>query len=169
MLQVDLRELSGGPANTQAELGAADPLFEGLGVVLAGPVRVTGRLHAAGEGRFFWQASLRAPMAGECRRCLAPVPVTVAADIRALFTQDPDALDDPDCYPVARDATQIDLRPAVREELLLAVPRWVVCREDCPGLCPRCGTDLNAGPCGCPPAGDPRWQALAAFKGKPRD
>ena len=169
MLQVDLRELSGGPANTPAELGAADPLFEGLGVVLAGPVRVSGRLHAAGEGRFFWQGSLRTQMAGECRRCLAPVPMTVAADIRALFTQDPDALDDPDCYPVPRDATQIDLRPAVREELLLAVPRWVVCREDCPGLCPRCGQDLNAGPCGCPPAGDPRWQALAAFKGKPRD
>src|SRR5207253_8358719 len=60
MLQVDLRELSGGPATTQAELGAADPLFEGLGLVLAGPVRVTGRLHAAGEGRFYWQASLRA-------------------------------------------------------------------------------------------------------------
>src|SRR5437879_9409581 len=119
MLQVDLRELSGGPANTPAELGPADPLFEGLGVVLAGPVRVSGRLHAAGEGRFYWQGSLRAQLAGECRRCLAPVPVTVAADIRALFTQDPDALDDPDCYPVARDATQIDLRPAVREELLL--------------------------------------------------
>jgi len=95
--------------------------------------------------------------------------VAVASDIRALFTQDPDALEDPDCYPLARDATQIDLRPAVREELLLAVPQWVVCREDCRGLCPRCGKDLNAGPCGCPPAGDPRWQALAASKGKPRD
>src|SRR5256886_5465599 len=97
------------------------------------------------------------------------VPVAVVADIRALFTQDPDALEDPDCYPLARDATQIDLRPAVREELLLAAPQWVVCREDCRGLCPRCGKDLNAGPCGCPPAGDPRWQALAAFQGKSRD
>jgi len=64
MLQVDLRELSGGAATTHAELGAADPLFEGLGLVLAGPVRVTGRLHAAGEGRFYWQASLRAQVAG---------------------------------------------------------------------------------------------------------
>src|SRR2546422_2859983 len=43
-------------------------------------------------------------------------------------------------------------RPAVREELLLAVPQWVVCRDDCRGLCPRCGKDLNAGPCGCPAA-----------------
>src|SRR5256886_4450027 len=122
MLQVDLRELSGGAATTHAEVGAAVPLFEGLGLVLAGPVRVTGRLHAAGEGRFYWQASLRAQVAGECRRCLTPVPVAVVADIRALFTQDPDALEDPDCYPLARDATQIDLRPAGREELLLAAP-----------------------------------------------
>src|SRR5437762_12684845 len=169
MLQVDLRELSGGPVITRAELAAVDPLLEGLGVVLAGPVQVTGRLHAAGEGRFYWQGSLRAQLAGECRRCLVPVPVAVVSDIRALFTQDPDALEDPDSYPLARDATQIDLRPALREELLLAVPQWVVCREDCRGLCPRCGKDLNAGPCGCPPAADPRWQPLAALKVKPRN
>src|SRR3989440_7988625 len=91
MLQVDLRELSGGAATTPAELGAADPLFEGLGLVLAGPVRVTGRLHAAGEGRFYWQASVRAQVAGECRRCLTPVPVAVVADIRAPFTPGSDA------------------------------------------------------------------------------
>src|SRR3989440_6268852 len=166
VLQVDLRELAGGPATTQAELGAADPLFEGLGLVLAGPVGVAGRLHAAGEGRFYWQASLRAQMAGECRRCLVPVPVTVASDIRALFTQDPDALEDPDCYPLARDATQIDLRPAEREELLLAAPQWAVCREGFRGLCPRCGKGLNAAPCGCPPAGHPPRQGLAPLKGK---
>src|SRR2546429_3895286 len=152
MLQVDLRELSGGPATTHAELRAADPLLEGLGVVLAGPVQVTGRLHAAGEGRFYWQGSLRAQIAGECRRCLVPVPVAVASDIRALFTQDPDALEDPDCYPLARDATQIDLRPAVREELLLAVPQWGRGREDAPGVCPRGGEEFKAGPCGPAPA-----------------
>ena len=169
MLQVDLRELAGGPVDTPAQLGGDDPLFERLGVVLAGPVRVTGRLQAAGAGRFYWKGSLRTQVGGECRRCLAPVPLAVTADIRALFTQDPDAQEDPDSYPLAHDATQIDLRPAVREELLLAVPQWVVCRADCRGLCPRCGKDLNAGPCGCPPARDLRWQALAALKGKPRD
>src|SRR2546430_4562951 len=91
MLQVDLRELSGGPATTHAELGAADPLLEGLGVVLAGPVQVTGRLHAAGEGRFYWQGSLRAQIAGECRRCLVPVPVAGAPRLRAPLTPGPHA------------------------------------------------------------------------------
>src|SRR2546422_6619926 len=44
-----------------------------------------------------------------------------------------------------------------------------VCRDDCRGLCPRCGKDLNAGPCGCPPAEDQRWKGLAALKDKLRD
>ena len=169
MLQVDLRELARGPVETQGQLAGNDPLFEGLDVVLADPVHVAGRLHAAGEGRFYWRGSLHTRMAGQCRRCLVPVPVPVVAEIDALFSADPDALEDPSSYPLVPDATEIDLRPAVREELLLAVPRWVVCRDDCRGLCPRCGKDLNAGPCGCPPAVDQRWKGLAALKDKLRD
>ena len=44
---------------------------------------------------------------------------------------------------------ELDLRPSVREQWLLAVPSFVLCREDCKGLCPHCGADLNLGPCGC--------------------
>src|SRR6185436_6751772 len=102
----------------------------------------------------------------QCRRCLAPVTVPVETKIGALFAQDPDAMEDPDSYPLAPDATEIDLTPAVREELILAVPRYVLCRQDCRGLCPRCGHDLNIGPCDCPPPPDPRWDALEALKGK---
>lgn len=169
MLQVDLREVLRAPVETRAELAGSDALFEGLESQLAEPVRVGGRLQAAGEGRFYWHGSLRTLVAAECRRCLAAVRLPVAAEITALFTQDRDALDDPDSYPVARDAVAIDLRPAVREELFLAVPRYVLCRDDCRGLCPRCGGDLNAGSCACAPATDARWRALAALKDKPRD
>jgi uncharacterized protein len=167
MLQYDLRDLARGPVETQADVAADDALFAGLGIALTGPVRVGGRLQATGEGRFYWHGTLRAVVAGECRRCLTPVSVPVAADIGALFAED--ALDDPDAYPLPPHATEVDLRPAVREELALAAPGFVVCREDCRGLCPRCGKDLNAGPCGCGPAADPRWRALADLKGKLRD
>ncbi len=169
MLQVDLRGLAQRPVEIRAELARNDPLFEGLEFTLAEPVQVAGRLQATGEGRFYWQGSLRTIVAGECRRCLGAVPVTVTTEIGALFTHDPDALEDPDSYPLVREATHIDLRPAVREELVLAVPQWVVCREDCRGLCPRCGKNLNAGPCGCAPTAHERLQALTAVKGKPRD
>ena len=169
MLQVDLRELSQGPIDTTGELAQDDPLFEGLDLTLDGPVRVTGRLQATGEGRYFWHGDVRTVVASRCRRCLVPVTVPLEADVGALFSRDADALEDPDAYALAPEARAIDLRPAIREELLLAAPRYVVCRDDCRGLCPRCGQDLNAGPCGCAPEPDPRWSALASLRDKLRD
>jgi uncharacterized protein len=170
MLQIDLRELARGPVETSGELAGDDPHLAGLDVTLAAPVRVRGRLHAAGEGRFYWQGSLQTVVAGACRRCLAPLATPVAVEVGALFSQEPDAADDPDTYPVAPDAVLIDVRTAVREELFLAAPRYVLCRDDCRGLCPRCGKDLNAGPCGCPPAPPAAsWRGLEALKGKLRD
>src|SRR2546429_2295938 len=157
MLQVDLRELARGPVETKAELARDDPLFEGVAVALADPVAVAGRLQATGDGRFYWHGSLRTRISGECRRCLAPVSRAVTANIGVLFTQDPDALEDPDSYPLPPEATVIDLTPAVREELLLAVPQYLECRPGGRGLCPRRRPALKAGPWGCaPPTVDPR-------------
>lgn len=169
MLQIDLRELARGPVETRADIPGTDPLFEGVDVELPEPVRVAGRLQDAGDGRYYWRGSLTTKIVAQCRRCLTPVPVPVAANVDALFSRDPDALEDPSSYPLAPEATEIDLRPAVREELLLALPQWVVCRDDCRGLCPRCGKDLNAGPCDCPPAVDQRWHGLVALKDKHRN
>ncbi|MGH7342129.1 MAG: YceD family protein, partial [Candidatus Rokuibacteriota bacterium] len=126
MLQVDLRELGRGPVDTAGELPQDDPLFEGLDVALTGPVRVTGRLQATGEGRYFWHGGVRAAVSSHCRRCLTPVTVPVAASVGALFSRDADALEDPDAYALAPDARAIDLRPAVREELMLAAPQYVL-------------------------------------------
>lgn len=159
MLRVDLRELAqAGAVETRGELTQDDPVLEGADVSLKEPVAVTGRLQSIGDGRFYWQGAARTVIPGECRRCLTPVTTPLRLEIGALFTQDPEALDDADSYPVAPDATEIDVTAAVREELLLAAPRYVVCREDCKGLCAQCGKDLNAGPCGCAPATEARWQ-----------
>jgi uncharacterized protein len=165
MLRVDLRELAQGrAAETRGELKQDDPVLDGTEVRLQAPVAVQGRLQALGDGRFYWQGTARTVVAGECRRCLTPVETPLQLEIGALFTQDPDAQDDPDSYPVAPDATDIDVTPAVREELVLAAPRYVVCRDDCKGICPQCGKDLNAGPCDCAPVTDARWQPLKALK-----
>lgn len=169
MLQVDLRELSRGPIDTRAEVAPTDPMFEGLDLSLAGPVLVGGRLQATGEGRYYWHGTVQATVQAQCRRCLVPVAVPVRAEVGALFTHESDALEDPESYALPPHATEVDLRPAVREELALAVPRYVVCREECRGLCPHCGQDLNAGPCGCASEPDPRWRALADLKGKLRE
>lgn len=165
MLRVDLRELArGGAVETRGELAQDDPALEGTDITLQEPVAVSGRLQAIGEGRFYWQGTARTVVQGECRRCLTAVATPVNLEIGALFTQDGDAREDPDSYPVAPEATDVDVTPAVREELLLAAPRYVLCRDDCKGLCPSCGKDLNTGPCGCAPAADARWQPLKTLK-----
>ena len=52
------------------------------------------------------------------------------------------------------------------EQWLLDVPGYALCREDCKGLCPTCGADLNEGECECPPAADSRWDALRKIDSK---
>ena len=57
-----------------------------------------------------------------------------------------------------------DLTNDVRESIILALPTYPVCREDCKGLCAKCGKDLNESPCECAiQSGDGRWNALDAL------
>jgi uncharacterized protein len=168
MLRVDLRELARGPVETRGELTQDDLALEGTEIQLKEPVVIGGRLQSIGEGRFYWQGTATTAIAGECRRCLTPLSTPLSLQIGALFSQDSEALDDPDAYPVAPDATEVDVTPAVREELVLAAPQYEVCRAECKGLCPQCGKDLNAGACGCAPTTDLRWQPLKALKDKLR-
>lgn len=58
----------------------------------------------------------------------------------------------------------IDLTDLAAEQVQLAVPIKPLCRETCAGLCPRCGADLNQGPCACPRTTDPRWAALGEWR-----
>ncbi len=159
MLRIDLAAVREGPVAVADELAPADPLLAGVGITLAAPLKVSGRLSTAGEGQYYWQAKLETVIRAECRRCLAPVDVPLSQSLGLVFVAEEDARGDEDCYVVPRRATALDLTGAVREELLLAVPQYVECRADCRGLCPRCGADLNAGPCGCRPEVDPRWEA----------
>ena len=73
------------------------------------------------------------------------------------------ALDDAD--EEVFDGKVIDLEPIVREQVQLALPMNAVCREDCRGLCPKCGQNLNEKQCGCETKfEDPRFAALKNFK-----
>jgi uncharacterized protein len=72
-----------------------------------------------------------------------------------MFSTDPEAADDPDFYPLAQRATAVDVGAVVREELALAPAQLLLCRDDCAGLCPKCGADLNAGPCACRAPAEP--------------
>jgi uncharacterized protein len=154
MLQVDIRDLHHGPVETVGQLDPGDPTFAGLDLGLVGPVQVSGRLSETGDLEYFWHAHLTGRLQGSCRRCLTDVVYPLDADVEVLFSADPEAGDDPSVYPIPAPVTRVDLRPAVREEVALAVSQYPLCSEECAGLCPRCGADLNAGPCRCPAPSD---------------
>ncbi len=157
MLRVDIRDLNRGPVRTVTELSPEDPTFEGLGLRLVGPVTIQGQLQATGEGEYLWRGDLHAAVRGECRRCLIEVIDEVDVEVAAaVFSSNPDAVDDPDFYPLPERAAAVDVGAVVREELALAAQaHLLLCRDDCAGLCPRCGADLNAGPCDCRPPAEP--------------
>ena len=68
--------------------------------------------------------------------------------------------DEPGCFTIDEHHV-LDLAEAIRQYALLAIPMKPLCREDCAGLCPSCGHNLNQGPCDCSPQEvDPRWSKL---------
>jgi len=112
------------------------------------------------EGGIVVTGAARAPWQGECRRCLTTCHGEVEAEIAELFVSDSE---DGETYPLGGD--HIDLEPLAREALVPGLPMAPLCRPECAGLCPTCGADRNAGPCGCPDTGaDPRWAALDALR-----
>ena len=140
------------------------------GVEFASLVHVTGRItDNAGYMRLTLKAEL--PYRGECARCLAPTEGvfsldferTVAAE-RSLTEQQLDELEDE--YVVPKDG-ELDVDEALREELLLGFPMKLLCSEDCPGLCPKCGKPLRDGDCGCTSKEiDPRLAILKTWSDK---
>ncbi len=165
MLCFTLRDVQQHAVRVDDVLAHDDPVWQQGDVTPSAPVQVTGRLSAAGTGRYYLRGHLSGRTTAPCRRCLAATHVEVDEDVHLVFAEAGDDVQaDADVYPVPPRAQMIDLRPAVREEWLLAAPAFVQCRDDCQGLCPRCGAELNAGPCGCAPESDARWEALHAAR-----
>jgi len=124
-----------------------------------GPVDVDLRLDVLTDG-IVVSGTVSAAWTGQCRRCLAEVGGPLTVPIHELYQI---VLTDPDAFPIVQD--QIDLTPMLREALLLEVPAAPLCRADCAGLCPVCGTDRNERVCDCDTTvRDERWAALDALK-----
>lgn len=99
------------------------------------------------------------PWRAPCRRCLAEVAGTSVIEVDEVYRDPGDAVADDDSFEITGD--QIDLAPAIREYLLLELPDDPLCRDECAGICPVCGTDRNQGTCDCDTTvRDERWAAL---------
>lgn len=143
---------------------ALDPLqFGGETYVVTPPAAVatldiSKTTHNGHALRLQFDASLRGP----CMRCLEPAEPAISVDAREV--DQPGDVEELRSPYVADDV--LDLRGWARDALALALPAQLLCREDCAGLCPICGTDLNAaGPEHAHErAPDPRWAKLGELK-----
>lgn len=99
---------------------------------------------------------------GECRRCLEVASGEIKVAVRELFEREGKSTletDGIDTYHYSGEV--IDLREMVKDQVLLELPLAPLCKVDCKGLCPSCGTDLNYVQCECSrDLIDPRWGAL---------
>ncbi|MCU0615562.1 MAG: DUF177 domain-containing protein [Gemmatimonadaceae bacterium] len=162
MLSFDIRAVEAQAQPVSGVLASDDAVWESADSRPHDGVAVEGRLSTAGGGRFWFSGHLSGATTVACRRCLTDVTAAVSDELSALFAEPGlDESDEDDVYPLAANARTIDLRSAVREAWLLAVPGFVTCRDDCRGLCPTCGADRNVESCGCEQAiPDARWAAL---------
>lgn len=109
-----------------------------------------------------------------CARCIEPVPTKVGGDFDLLYRplgvdagKDERSISEAETEIGYYSGEGIELDDVLREQILLALPAKIVCRESCRGFCPGCGKNLNVEQCICgdrPP--DPRWAALADIKSK---
>ena len=161
-MKVSLTALDRGEVRVREQVPPDDPMWEGAELTLAEPLDVDLTAREVGEGVFV-RGRLRTTVRLACRRCLAsveqPVDDTVDLLYQTLGPDDEEA--EGEVYPLPARGDELDLREAVREQLLLRAPRFALCREECRGLCPSCGADRNQGDCGCvpEPAVSP-WDAL---------
>ena len=162
-LVFDMRQLGrqAGSALTQTRIVPApdDLRLELIGVPAGADVPLEVRFEAVSEGVLATGTAI-APLAGECARCLAPLTSSVTVGFQELYLyaegrhdkhdkhdkhDEQEEQDAGELYHL--DGDLLDLEPAFRDAVVLALPMSPLCREDCPGLCAECGAPLaDAGP-----------------------
>jgi uncharacterized protein len=147
-------------------------------ITQVGAMDVTGRADLLVENRGHHEqipdirirAAYRAEFEILCARCVEPVATPVAGSFDLIFR--PQAADaESGERAITLDETEIgyyeesglSLDDVVREQVLLSLPTRTLCKEDCKGLCPRCGLNQNLETCTCDTSSDPRWNALAGL------
>ncbi len=162
-----------GTTSKKVEL-AFDPAeidLEGELVTLTGKTAIVGETQRLSE-RARIQGTIITDVSLDCTRCLEPLAKHLEIPFRAIFVDA--AAEDTKAEVEIGDEQldeslvkngKIDMAEVVREQILLALPEQIFCREDCKGLCTKCGASLNLIDCKCADDEiDPRWAALKNLK-----
>ena len=164
-LVLDTRELARRPGSSR-RVSRLVPAPANLGIAMMGVSEGTAMelaclLESVVEGVLV-SGTAQVRLAGECARCLDAIGDSLAVEFQELYVYpESDALDD---EASRLNNELLDLEPAIRDAVVLALPFQPVCREDCPGLCQECGQRLADDPQHSHGEQvDPRWAALAAL------
>lgn len=125
-------------------------------VVEKQPVRL--RITKIGEKRLSLLAEVSFCLSMPCDRCLEPVTVPFSYEVSREADFGEEAREEEQAYI---EGYVLDVDVLIRDELFVHMPMKVLCREDCKGICNRCGANLNHGDCGCDRTEpDPRMAAI---------
>ena len=170
MIKIDISSIPDGESTFDLREEPSDLGMELEGGRFDSPVRVNLDVTRNGD-EVFLRGKARVKVVLECARCLKEyscdleTPVQLWCELSSSETGGGTLPDRENVIEVAAGQKYIDLTDHVRSELLVLVPLKPLCREDCKGLCPRCGTDLNIGKCSCEnEEHDSRWDALKKLK-----
>lgn len=167
-LVLDTHDL-GRRAGALREVHDTVPAPEGIGLPVIGipegsPIDLDLRLESVSEGVLVTGVA-GIHLEGECSRCLIPMQDDIEVDIQELFLYEDRHLEGEDEEEANRmQGELLDLEPALRDAVVLDLPFIPLCREECAGLCPSCGANLNEEPDhDHGPATDTRWEVLAGW------
>ena len=141
-----------------------------IGIPEGAPLELDLTLQSVSEGVLV-TGTVSAPTAGECSRCLTPVDSDIEIDVTELFaypgseTEATTEDDEVGRVVSVNGVDTIDLEQTIVDAVGLLLPFSPLCRDDCEGLCPECGTPLvSAGPEHRHDTIDPRWAKLASLR-----
>ena len=122
------------------------------------PVEVTGRVRNTADVLEL-ELTARTTLDAVCDRCGKAFPLEKEITYQCLLAEELQNEDNDDI--VLLEDGQADVGDLARTAFILGMDSKTLCSEDCKGLCPRCGADLNLGPCSCQKEVDPRLAVLA--------
>jgi uncharacterized protein len=158
-MRLDLREIINIPG-TSVSFDYEPDLGEAVGGAVRDikePVRAKGSIRNS-AGVLHFEAEVEATVLCACARCLKEMELPIHLHVTSILTEGEEESDDPDVFLLEGDFADVD--EIIVSNFILSLDQRFLCREDCKGLCERCGADLNKGPCSCGLKTDPRLAVL---------
>ena len=147
-MKIELKTLFDKPDTEKTlELSFEKDEVNGFQVEDGGMTRLSWK--ADGKSRYRLSGSGSVTLLIPCARCLSPVSTDVPFEFSYECSRDDGTDEDGEQLPFLLDEETIDTDLLISSELTQAMPMRVLCREDCKGVCPVCGKDLNEGNCMC--------------------